>query len=140
MTEFQERLQDLIIENNLNRYKLSKVLNISSTTVNGYFNKNYYPEIEIAKKISKFFNCSLDYLFGLSDEIKNTNTNKKSFIENFQQLIKQKNLSIKNALEGLKMSEYNYYRWKDGKFPQTSNLIDIAKYFDISFDWLIGNV
>lgn len=140
MTEFQERLQDLIIENNLNRYKLSKVLNISSTTVNGYFNKNYYPEIEIAKKISKFFNCSLDYLFGLSDEIKNTNTNKKSFIENFQQLIKQKNLSIKNALEGLKMSEYNYYRWKDGKFPKTSNLIDIAKYFDISFDWLIGNV
>lgn len=140
MTEFQERLQDLIIENNLNRYKLSKILNISSTTVNGYFNKNYYPEIEIAKKISKFFNCSLDYLFGLSDEIKNTNTNKKSFIENFQQLIKQKNLSIKNALEGLKMSEYNYYRWKDGKFPKTSNLIDIAKYFDISFDWLIGNV
>lgn len=140
MTEFQERLQDLILENNLNRYKLSKILNISSTTVNGYFNKNYYPEIEIAKKISKFFNCSLDYLFGLSDEIKNTNTNKKSFIENFQQLIKQKNLSIKNALEGLKMSEYNYYRWKDGKFPKTSNLIDIAKYFDISFDWLIGNV
>ena len=79
-------------------------------------------------------------MFGLSDEIKNTNTNKKSFIENFQQLIKQKNLSIKNALESLKMSEYNYYRWKDGKFPKTSNLIDIAKYFDISFDWLIGNV
>lgn len=38
------------------------------------------------------------------------------------------------------MSEYNYYRWRDGLLPKTVNLIDIAKYFDISVDYLLGNL
>ena len=28
-------------------------------TINGYFNRNLYPEIKIADKMAKFFNCSL---------------------------------------------------------------------------------
>ena len=140
MNEFQERLQELIMDNNLNRLQLSKILKISSTTINGYFNNNYYPQINIALEMARYFNCSLDYLFGLSDEIKNNNSNTNEFINNFKFLIEQKNLSIAKCLKQLKMSEYNYYRWKNGQFPKTNNLIDIAKYFDISIDWLIGNV
>ena len=37
------------------------------------------------------------------------------------------------------MGEYDYYRWKDGMFPKTINLITIAKYFDVSVDFLVGN-
>lgn len=140
MNGFQERLQELIMDNNLNRLQLSKILKISSTTINGYFNNNYYPQINIALEMARYFNCSLDYLFGLSDEMKNNNSNTNEFINNFKFLIEQKNLSIAKCLKQLKMSEYNYYRWKNGQFPKTNNLIDIAKYFDISIDWLIGNV
>ena len=73
MNSFQERLSDLLNENNMSRLKLSKIINVSSTTINGYFNDNYYPEINIAIKIAEYFKCSLDYLFGISDEIKNHN-------------------------------------------------------------------
>lgn len=138
MNEFQERLQELIDENKLNRLQLSNIIGVSSTTINGYFNKDYYPQIEIAIKMAKFFDCSLDFLLGLSEKKNNNDKNNNLFIENFHYLIKLNKLSIAGALKELNMSEYNYYRWKNGMFPKTSNLIEIAKYFDVSIDYLIG--
>ena len=78
-------------------------------------------------------------MFGLSDEKDCNDTNKNTFIENFHNLIKENNQSIAKTLSDLKMSEYNYYRWKKGMFPKTSNLLEIAKYFDVSIDYLIGD-
>lgn len=36
-------------------------------------------------------------------------------------------------------SEYDFYRWKNGLFPKTLNLLDIAKTFDVSLDFLVGD-
>ena len=126
MNSFQESLNDLLKETGISRLKLAQTINISSTTINGYFNKDYYPQIEIAIKIAKFFNCSLDYLFGISSSRELVNKNTKSFFENFNFLLKQSNKSIAKTLKELQMSEYNYYRWKSGDFPKTVNIIAIA--------------
>ena len=140
MNDFQERLKELLVKNNLSRLQLSKILNISSTTINGYFNNNYYPKIEIAISMSIYFDCSLDFLFGLSDIKNNASHNNNTFFENFNNLIKLSGISIAQTMKNLKMSEHNYYRWRDGLLPKTVNLIDIAKYFDISVDYLLGNL
>lgn len=140
MNEFQDRLEDLLMENNLSRLQLANNINISSTTINGYFNNDYYPEISIAIKMADYFNCSLNFLFGLTDKRDKLNENSNSFIVNFENLRKRNKLSIAGVLKELNMSEYNYYRWKAGKFPKTVNLITIAKYFDVSVDYLIGRV
>ena len=140
MNEFQERLQELLEENNLSRLQLAKSLNISSTTINGYFNNGYYPNIEIAIKMANYFNCSLDFLFGLSDINDFSNRNKKTFFENLKSLIKSSGISIAQTMKNLKMSEYSYYRWRDGLVPKTINLIDLAKYFDVSIEYLLGNL
>lgn len=139
MNEFQERLIDLLEENNMSRLKLALSLNITSTTINGYFNKNYYPTIDIAIKMADYFNCSLDYLFGLSDKKAHSNLNNRDFIDNFDLILKQNKLTISKGMKILQMSEYNYYRWKKGLFPKTNNLITIAKNFDVGLDFLVGN-
>lgn len=36
-------------------------------------------------------------------------------------------------------SEYDFYRWKNRLFPKTLNLLDIAKTFDVSLDFLVGD-
>lgn len=140
MNEFQERLHELLIESNLSRLQLANFLGISSTTINGYFNKNYYPQIDIAFKMADYFDCSLDYLFGLSDVVENNNSNTKCFFDNFEFLINENRLPIARALREMHMGEYNYYRWKQGKFPKTNNLIEIAKYFEVGMDYLVGRV
>ena len=138
MNEFQERLEELLLSANISRLKLSKILNISPTTINGYFNNGYYPQINFAIRLADYFNCSLDFLFGLSDNKSNTNSNPAPFFDNFEYLLCLNKIPIAKALRELKMSEYNYYRWKNGRFPKTVNLIEIAKYFSVSIDYLIG--
>ncbi len=136
MNDFQERLQELLIDNNLNRLQLSRKINVHHETINGYFNDNLYPEIHIAKRMADYFGCSLDYLFGLSDKITNNETNNLTFAETIRKLLDDNHKSIEKAMKELNMSEANYYRWKKGTKPLTSVIITVAKYFDVSVDYL----
>ena len=138
MSSFQERLQELLEENGLNRLQLSKKINISFETLNGYFNKDFYPELSIARKIANYFNCSLNYLMGLSEDFNTKEINSLPFIETVKKLIKDNNLSIKRLMSAINMDETNFYRWQRGNCkPAMSSLIAIAKYFDVSIDYLV---
>ncbi len=139
MNEFQERLQELLIENNLSRLQLSKIIGISFETLNGYFNKSFYPELSIAIKLINYFKCSLNYLMGLSEEYICNDKNTLSFIETVKKLLKENNISIQKLMSDLNMGETNFYRWQRGNNkPAMSSLIAIAKYFDVSIDYLVG--
>jgi len=138
MNDFQERLQDLLIERNLSRLQLSKLIGISFETLNGYFNKDFYPDLSVAIKLIKYFNCSLDYLMGLSEEFTCNDNNDLPFTETLKKLIKENGLSIEKFMNKLNMGETNFYRWQRGKNkPAMSSLIAIAKYFDVSIDYLV---
>ena len=54
--------------------------------------------------------------------------------------MKDNNLSIAKTVKNLNMSEYNYYRWKKGTKPLTSVLIVLAKYFNVSVDYLVADL
>lgn len=137
-TYFQERLQELIDDNNINKIVLAKKLDIPYTTIKGYFNDNRYPQINIATTLADYFGCSLDYLFGLSYEYTNKDKNKRTFFTNLDKLRKDFKLSVYRIMRDLKMSEYTYYRWKKGMYPKTLKIIEIAKYFNVSVDYLVG--
>lgn len=139
MNDFQERLLELLEDNNICRLKLANEINSSSTTINDYFNTNYSPHISVAIKIAKYFNVSLDYLFGLSDYKENSNKNDKTFFENLEYLVNNNKKSILKTMQDMNFKDSNYYRWKAGKIPKINNLITIAKYFDVSLDYLVGN-
>ena len=139
MNKFQESLNELLDDNNLSRLQLAKNIGIDHSTINGYFNKNYYPYLDIAIKISNYFNCSLDYLFGLSINKENENTNNLNFFLTLNELIKESKLSLRQIFKNMNISLANYFRWRDGIIPKTSVLIDIAKYFNVGLDYLVGN-
>lgn len=138
MSVFQERLQELLIENNLSRLQLAKKINVHHETINCYFNDNLYPNIFTAISIANNFNCSLDYLMGLSEEYNNNEKNNMSFASTLKQLLNVNNLSSEKLMKSLNMSDANYYRWQRGKTkPTMTSLIAIAKYFDVSIDYLV---
>ena len=61
--------------------------------------------------------------------------------ENFTSVLKENNLSIERAMKDLNMSESTFYRWQrcDAK-PLTSMIIALAKYFDVSVDYLVADL
>ena len=140
MNEFQERLQDLLFEHNLSRLQLAKKIGISFETLNGYFNKGFYPELSVAIKISNYFNCSLNYLLGLSEEPTINDIYSLSFQDTLKNLLKMHKLSSEKLMYALNMSPANYYRWQKGTTkPAVNSLIAISKFFDVSVDYLVGN-
>jgi len=139
MNNFQERLQDLLTENELSRLQLAKRIGISFETLNGYFNKDFYPELSVARKIANYFGCSLQYLMGLTDEYQNDDKSDLSFAETLRKLANENNLSIERLMKSLGMSEANFYRWKNNNHkPAMQSLIAIARFFDVSIDYLVG--
>lgn len=140
MNKFQERLQDLLVENELSRLQLSKKIGISFETLNGYFNKGFYPELSVAIKIADYFDCSLQYLMGLTEDYQTYDKNDLSFIDTIRKLLNENNLSIEKLMKALDMSEANYYRWKNkNNKPAMQSLIAIAKFFDVTIDYLVGH-
>ena len=108
MNKFQERLQDLLVENELSRLQLSKKVGISFETLNGYFNKGFYPKLSVAIKIADYFDCSLQYLMGLTEDYQTDDKNDLSFIDTIRKLLNENNLAIEKLMKAL-----NKYRNKE---------------------------
>lgn len=62
------------------------------------------------------------------------------FAENFYELRKQYNLKQSDLAQSLKTTQRKISYWESGKIePDIDTLIDIANFFDVSVDELIGN-
>lgn len=73
MTRFPSRLKYLRVSHGLTQEKLSndieKLFNypIGKATISQYENGNREPNISMLSNLAQYFNCSIDYLVGLSD-------------------------------------------------------------------------
>jgi transcriptional regulator with XRE-family HTH domain len=62
----------------------------------------------------------------------------QTIYERIEFLIASKKLTKKAFCEDIKISTGNLGDWRTGKtHPSANILIDIAKYFDVSLDWLM---
>ena len=62
------RLYELRTEKKLSQRDMAKILNISQGTFNNWENAKTEPSIEQLKTLSRFFEVSIDYLVGNSDD------------------------------------------------------------------------
>lgn len=68
MDIFSKRLNKLIIENKITKYKLAKDLNVNKQTVIFWCDGVNLPKINYLYDLAIYFNVSADYLIGLEDE------------------------------------------------------------------------
>ena len=66
MEKFSEILKDFVLESGKSLRQIEKESGVASSQISRYL-KNTIPSLEIAIKLSQYFNCTLDYLFGLSN-------------------------------------------------------------------------
>lgn len=71
MRIFATRLNELILENNLNRTKLANKLNYNKQTVINWCEDQNEPKVTQIKELCTFFQVTADYLIGLEDEFGN---------------------------------------------------------------------
>ena len=139
MEQFAEILKDLILDKNTSLRSLAKECGVSATQLSGYL-RGVTPSLQVAIKLVKYFDCTLDYLFGLSEE-KNyciiSEFSLKKFIANYEKLLKKNKISHWKFCQKYELSEASLRHWKNGDIPSMNSLVIIAFSFGESIDNLI---
>lgn len=107
---FGERLKELRLENELTQLELAKKLFISKSSICKYEKDNNFPEASLLQKIADYFNVSVDYLLGKSDDRK---------------IILNDDIHLKYALKLADILKSNGYELTEESIP---DIVDYAKY------------
>lgn len=65
---FGRRLKELRLEKKINQAELGEIIGISPSTVGMYEREQRFPDKDILSKIADYFEISVDYLLGRTDE------------------------------------------------------------------------
>lgn len=66
--DFPTRLKELRTEGKLTQEQLGEKINVTKVSISGYESGNRKPDIETLQRIADFFNVSVDFLLGKTDQ------------------------------------------------------------------------
>ena len=134
------RYKELREEADLKQKEIAEILNVKRSTYSKWENLNNDMPIEICTNLYKVSN---DYILGLTSkrekittplDIKINLLGKKLF-----ELRNAKNLSQVYLSEKVGYPQTTYSQYERGvRIPTTIKLLNIAQYYNISFDYLVG--
>lgn len=111
----------------------AKILNISPSTIGMWEQNRRSPDNETLKKISEFFNVSVDYLLE-----RYSSANYNSFGERLKHERLDKNLSQKELADLLCLDRTSISKYETGsQIPETPTLEKLASFFKVSIDYLL---
>lgn len=143
LSNFPERLSELMAEHRLTPLTLGNKMNIHRNTVNRYLQGTRLPSFECLVKLLDIFNCSADFLLG-AVEYPSSNIvfhPIPPFQERFRALLVKHKMSQYALHQKTKISYDTFSKWLKGvTSPFADNLIKLSAAFDCSVDYLIGHV
>lgn len=140
-----ERMKDIRTYFDNTQKELANYLKVSRSTYAGW--ENGIDAIPLLKlnEFCNYYGISLDYVCGLSNikkyEIINDKIDKEILGNNLKEIRIKNNDSQDKIAEIIKVDQSNYSKYELGKILiHTYPLIDFAKHYKISIDWLCGKV
>ena len=142
MSKLSEILLELTTDCNLNTTDFAKDIGLTRSCVSNYLNNIRTPKYEHFIKLIEYFNCSADYMLGLSDWDKQTAFHPvPPFKDRLRALLREYGKTQEQFIEELPVSSSVLYKWLNGiSKPSTDTLIRLATYFECSVDYLIGRI
>lgn len=137
---FAERLIELKEEYGLSNLQFEKVCGCKNQSISTWLTRNVYPKLVNLLRMSDYFQCSIDYLLGLTDDKHLTRTDMPStFITRANELAAKNKVSKYRIAKECGFDKGNFSKWASrDMLPQTQSLIAIADYFDCSVEYLLG--
>lgn len=140
LSNFSERLAELMFDAGLNAPALAKILGCGSNSITRYLAKSNLPSVKSAVAMADYFGCSVDYLLGKSDDdsAKNFNVCPK-FSQRLPELLKEFHSNKYKLEKGAKIPQSAIYNWQNGKTaPDLESIEKIAEFFKCSIDCVLG--
>lgn len=138
ISAFVDNVNDYIIAHNLTINKFAKEIKVAETAVYKWISLEYFPTPACAITVAKTLDCSLDYLFGLTEtKTPFKQNNNLDFLSQFEKLCKDNGVSHYKVAKACGLGESMISKWKRGKQPKTETVIKLATYFNCPIDMLI---
>ncbi len=142
MLRGETRLSDLRTDKDLKHKDIANILNIKKNTYTQWeIGRNDIPILKL-NELANFYKVSLDYLLGISDintKTENSDINFDLLCTRLKSLRKEKDLTQSQLGKEVGFHQRTYSHYEDGSNkPTTFKLLYIAKYYDVSFDYLVG--
>lgn len=138
---FQQRFANLVEDEELEKTQLAKNIGISYSTFSRAYNHGIIPKIKVLILIADYFQVSLDFLLNYTDDPTFCPAiTQKSFYERLTDLRLRKGIKTDYMLakELLIPKQYVYHWANTNQLPTLNNLEEIAFYFNVSLDVLLG--
>ena len=126
-------------ERGLNQLELARLTGVRNTNISNFLIGLNQPSYKNLIKLLYFFNCSADYMLGLIE----FDTQEKPlpvlpFGPRLKSILKEYSVPQEKLIKELPVSSSVLYKWlAQISYPSPDNLIKLAKYFDVSVDYLI---
>ncbi len=144
MEIFAESLRELIAQSGLSIRQIAKESKVSGTQYGKYL-RGASPTIDVAVRIANYFGCSLDYLFGLTEQrtypkYVNEGYDLSNFLERYSKLLEHNKITHWKFARQYGLSESNKRHWLYGNKPSLESLLLIAFNLSGSIDALLGRI
>lgn len=140
LSNFAERLKELIIDNNVDTDMLIDIAKVNRTSVNRYLSGKCFPSVSVLVTIADYFKCTLDFLLGKVEDNHSTQFKKcPPFNKRLEYLLDYFHITKYKLCKEGRITESTLYYWLNGKHsPRICDIEKLAKYFDRSMDFIIG--
>lgn len=137
---FQSRLNDLVNETPYKKSELPKRIGIAKDILIKALNIGLLPSTKSLVVIADFFNVSLDYLLGLTDDdYFEKALQAKTFQQRLDELKRLKKVTYCKIATELGFSRSLFNTWKKYNYiPSLEIAFSLSDYFDVSLDYLLG--
>lgn len=141
MSVFPKKLKELIEEKSVDIKVFAEYIGLMDTSpVYKWLKDEISLLLPTAVKIAEFFDCSLDYLFGRSDNYGSGGfENVPPFDTQLRKVLAEQKISQYRLLMDKAASRGNLNSWLGKKqTPHIESIIKLADYLKISMDYLVG--
>lgn len=139
LSNFAERLSDLMHEKNLRSEGLAKAASVSGSAVRSWLRGDSVPTLENAVRIADFFACSLDYLAGRTDYYEEVVPRERPpFYPNLRKVMEEQGISRYRIARSTAVKDAFFSNWAKGEEPLLVTLCVLADCLGVSLDYLVG--
>lgn len=140
LSKVSERLKDLMYEAEIRTPALAKKTNIDQSVISKFLRAERMPSVKSLVTLADFFNCSTDYILGLTDfPDERTYPPRPPFGQRLNFLLEHFQVTKYRLEKQTGFSEETVNRWQRGKYePTAESLVRLAEYFGCSTDFILG--
>lgn len=137
-----ERLQSIREDHDLKQIDIANVLSVKQVNISNWERSKEVIPLNKLNKLSNYYNVSLDYLSGLSNNqnaVKLCDLNSKKVGNNLRNFRREKKMTQVELASFLNTTHSTISAYESGKtLILTSFAYQICKKYNISLDWLCG--